>query len=89
MGRIQRHAAVGEEFMDIEFEARFLDIDTTVVRGKLAAQGGVCVMPRTLMRRIVFKNKDITERGGWLRLRDEGRRVTMTYKQTTSDISAA
>lgn len=74
--------------MDIEFEARFLAIDTHAIRDKLAAQGGVCVMPRTLMRRIVFKNDDITERGGWLRLRDEGRRVTMTYKQTTSDISA-
>ena len=74
--------------METEFEARFLDIDTDSIRDKLAAQDGACVMPRTLMRRIVFKNKDITERGGWLRLRDEGRRVTMTYKQTTSDVSA-
>lgn len=74
--------------MDIEFEARFLAIDTDAVRNKLAAQGGVCVMPRTLMRRIVFKNDDIAERGGWLRLRDEGRRITMTYKQTTGDTSA-
>jgi adenylate cyclase class 2 len=74
--------------MDTEFEARFLDIDTDAVRDKLAGQGAVCVMPRTLTRRIVFKNKDIAERGGWLRLRDEGRRVTMTYKQTTSDVSA-
>jgi adenylate cyclase, class 2 len=76
--------------METEFEARFLDIDidTDAVRDKLAAQGGVCVMTRTLMRRIVFKNNDIAERGGWLRLRDEGRRITMTYKQTTSDVSA-
>ncbi len=74
--------------MDIEFEARFLAIDTDAIRDKLAAQGGVCVMPRTLMRRIVFKNDDIAERGGWLRLRDEGRRITMTYKQTTSGTSA-
>jgi adenylate cyclase class 2 len=74
--------------METEFEARFLDINTDAVRDKLAAQGGVCVMTRTLMRRIVFKNRDIVERGGWLRLRDEGRRITMTYKQTTSDTSA-
>ena len=74
--------------MDIEFEARFLSIESEAIRDKLAAQGGVRVMPRTLMRRIVFKNDDIAERGGWLRLRDEGRRITMTYKQTTSDTSA-
>lgn len=74
--------------MDVEFEARFLNIDTDAVRDKLVAQGGACVMPRTLMRRIVFKNKDIAERGGWLRLRDEGRRITMTYKQATGDVSA-
>ncbi|MBM2618259.1 class IV adenylate cyclase [Actinoplanes sp. LDG1-06] len=74
--------------MDTEFEARFLDIDTDAFRHTLRAQGGLCVMPRTLMRRFVFTNKDIAERGGWLRLRDEGRRVTMTYKQTTSDVSA-
>jgi adenylate cyclase class 2 len=74
--------------MEPEFEARFLDIDTAAVRDKIVARGGVCIMPRTLMRRIVFKNRDIAERGGWLRLRDEGRRTTMTYKQNTSDVSA-
>jgi adenylate cyclase, class 2 len=63
--------------MDTEFEVRFLDIDTDAVRDKLPAQGGACVRPRTLMRRNIFKNKDIAERGGWLRLRDEGRRITM------------
>lgn len=40
------------------------------------------------MRRIVFKNGDIEQRGGWLRLRDEGRRTTLTYKQATADTSA-
>src|SRR4051794_10396287 len=45
-------------------------------------------MPRTLMRRIVFKNNDIEQRGGWLRLRDEGHRVTLTYEQTTTETSA-
>jgi adenylate cyclase class 2 len=74
--------------MDTEFEARFLAIDTEAIRDRVTAKGGVCVVPRTLMRRIVFKNDDIAERGGWLRLRDEGRRITMTYKETTSDISA-
>ncbi|GGK96018.1 hypothetical protein [Mangrovihabitans endophyticus] len=75
--------------METEFEARFLNIDTHSIRDNLAAQGGVCVMPRTLMRRIVFKNKDIAERGGWLRLRDEGRRITMTRRITGKSGSSA
>jgi adenylate cyclase, class 2 len=40
---------------------------------------------RTLMRRIVFKNDDIEARGGWLRLRDQGGRTFLTYKQITSN----
>lgn len=74
--------------MHTEYEARFLAIDPDAVLDKLAAQSATQVMPRTLMRRIVFKNGDIEQRGGWLRLRDEGHRTTLTYKQTTSDTSA-
>jgi adenylate cyclase class 2 len=64
--------------MHTKYEARFLAIDVDAVKNKLIAQSAICVMPRTLMRRIVFKNSDIEQRGGWLRLRDEGHRVTMT-----------
>jgi adenylate cyclase class 2 len=74
--------------MHTEFEARFLAIDVDAIKAKLMDQSATCAMPRTLMRRIVFKNDDIEQRGGWLRLRDEGHRVTMTYKQTTDATSA-
>jgi adenylate cyclase, class 2 len=74
--------------MHTEYEARFLAVDTDAVRDKLRALSATSTMPRTLMRRIVFKNNDIEQRGGWLRLRDEGRRVTLTYKQTTNETSA-
>lgn len=74
--------------MHIEYEARFLEVDVTAVLDKLNAESAVRVMPRTLMRRIVFKNGDIERRGGWLRLRDEGHQVTLTYKQTTGGPSA-
>jgi adenylate cyclase class 2 len=74
--------------MQTEYEARFLDIDVEKVTAALQDIGATQSQPRTLMRRIVFKNNDITARGGWLRLRDEGHRVTLTYKQTTSEASA-
>jgi adenylate cyclase class 2 len=74
--------------MHIEYEARFLAVDPDAILARLIEQSAVCVMPRTLMRRIVFKNSDIQERGGWLRLRDEGHRTTLTYKQGTGGTSA-
>jgi adenylate cyclase class 2 len=73
--------------MEPEYEARFLAIDVDAVRNKLHSRAASCTMPQTLMRRIVFKNADIEARGGWLRLRDEGERTSLTYKQTTSATS--
>jgi adenylate cyclase class 2 len=37
------------------------------------------------MRRVIFENDHITARRGWLRLRDEGATVTLTYKQAVTD----
>jgi adenylate cyclase, class 2 len=74
--------------MHTEYEARFLGIDIAAIHDQLQTQSATCTMPRTLMRRIVFKNNDIEQRGGWLRLRDEGHRVTLTYKQTANDTAA-
>src|SRR5207247_1578307 len=68
--------------MDTEYEARFCNIDREAITKQLADRGAACVMSRTLMRRIVFKNRDIAERGGWLRLREQGERTFLTYKQT-------
>ena len=67
--------------MKPEYEARFLDIDPDTITARLSARGGRQVMPRTLMRRIVFINDDIDSRGGWLRLRQQGERTFLTYKQ--------
>jgi adenylate cyclase class 2 len=71
-----------------EFEARFLDIDATAITQQLASRTAQCMMPRTLMRRIVFKNNDIDARRGWLRLREQGERTFLTYKQVAAPESA-
>lgn len=67
--------------MDPEFEARFLSVDVDAVCVRLRSLGAARRMPRTLMRRIVLTNQDIAGRGGWLRLRDQGENVLLTYKQ--------
>jgi adenylate cyclase class 2 len=62
-----------------------VDVDT--VRARLGELGATCVIPRILMRRLVFTNSDVQARRGWLRLRDEGVRTSLTYKQTAVDTS--
>lgn len=75
--------------MTPEFEARFLTIDADTITARLHDSGATRTMPRTLMRRIVLKNQDITDRGGWLRLRDQGDKTVLTYKQVNSTDSAS
>lgn len=70
--------------MEPEYEARFLAVDVNAVLARLRELGANCVIPRLLMRRLVFTNADIVARRGWLRLRDEGIRTSLTYKQTTA-----
>jgi adenylate cyclase class 2 len=75
--------------MNPEFEARFLSIDLNAITARLRDCGATRMMPRTLMRRVVLKNQDITDRGGWLRLREQGDKTVLTYKQVNNTDSAS
>jgi adenylate cyclase class 2 len=70
-----------------EYEARFTNIDATRVTTELAARGAVQVLPRTLMKRVIFQNAEIERKRGWLRLRQEGDTAMLTYKQATGATS--
>ena len=69
--------------MQTEVEAKFPDIDPNSLREKLRSLGAVLEYPEVLMRRKVFDYEDnrLYKIGGWIRVRDEGDRVTFTYKQ--------
>ncbi len=70
--------------MQTEIEAKFLNVNHEKIRDKLKELGAECVQPMRLMRR---KNYDFfdfrLEKGatGWVRVRDEGDKVTLAYKQ--------
>ena|SRR3989339_234099 len=67
--------------MDIEYEATFVNIDKKEVRNKLRKAGAELIRPEFLQKRVVFhlpKGHEI--KGGWLRVRDEGERMTMSLK---------
>ena len=70
--------------MQTEIEAKFLDVVHGTMRAKLKELGSECVHPDRLMRR---KNFDYPDKRleksveGWIRVRDEGDKVTLAYKQ--------
>ncbi len=69
--------------MDTELEAKWLDINHDEIRQKLKASGATLVQPERLMTRKVFdfEDKRLDQMSGWVRVRNEGDKVTMSYKQ--------
>lgn len=67
--------------MKTEIEVKFLDVDFADVRARLTQLGGVCEQPMRLMRRALIETPAMREREGFIRVRDEGDKVTLTYKQ--------
>src|SRR5688500_13456541 len=69
--------------MQTEVEAKFLDADLDEVRKNLESLGGVRVTPLRLMKRKHYDYPDgsLQSKNAFVRLRDEGDRITLTYKQ--------
>lgn len=73
--------------MKTEIEVKFLRIDTDEIRQRLETAGAVVQNPMRLMRRAIVDYPDKRlqrENNGFIRVRDEGDRVTLTYKQFDS-----
>src|ERR1035437_10205859 len=69
--------------METEIEAKFPDIDADALRLMLKEKGAELEHPEVLMRRKTFDDPDrrLNKVGGWIRVRDEGNKVTLSYKQ--------
>lgn len=70
--------------MQSEIEAKFINVDHNAIRAKLQELDAVCEQPMRLMRRVMldypdgrFQKNNQSQR---LRVRDEGNKVTVTYK---------
>lgn len=67
--------------MNIEYEATFERVDKDAVRARLRAAGAELARPEFLQKRVVFSLPEGHEiPGGWLRVRNEGDKVTMSLK---------
>lgn len=51
------------------------------MRAKLQEAGAVCEQPMRLMKRVLIETEEMNERHAYLRLRDEGDKTTLTFKQ--------
>lgn len=72
--------------MDIEYEATFVNINKDEIKGKLSEAGASLIRKEFLQKRVVFslpKSNQIN--GGWLRVRDEGDKITMSLKVVDGD----
>lgn len=69
--------------MKTEIEAKFPNIDRAKLSERLKLFGAILEYPEILMRRKNFDYEDwrLEKIGGWIRVRDEGNQVTMSYKQ--------
>lgn len=65
--------------MQTEIEAKFTDIDKDKIREKLRVIGANLTHSERLMMRTNFDYPD--GQNAWVRVRDEGDKVTMTYKR--------
>ncbi len=72
--------------MYTEFEATFTNIDKDDIRNRLKNAGAKLIRPEFVQKRVVFnlpKGHEIP--GGWLRVRDEGDKITMSLKIVNGD----
>lgn len=74
--------------MKIEFEATFLNVQKDAIREKLKSVGAELVRPEYKQSRVNFDlqsfGRDFWE---WARVRDEGDKIVMTYKNIPPDSS--
>lgn len=73
-----KHTTKNKTKTDIEFEGRILNVNPVELQNKLREIGGFRKSPLTLYRRSVFNLCDIKR--GFVRVRDEGDKITMTAK---------
>lgn len=71
--------------MKTEIEVKFLSVDLDELRQRLTSVGAVQLQPMRLMRRSIVETPELEAKNAFIRVRDEGDKVTLTYKQVDED----
>jgi adenylate cyclase, class 2 len=64
-----------------ETEAKFLNINPDKIREKLGSIGAKLLEPSTPVRRAILETPEMRDKEAFVRVRDEGGKVTVVYKQ--------
>jgi len=67
-----------------EIEVKLLNVNIDDIRNRLKQSGATLIKPIRLMRRVMIKTPEMAKCNAFLRVRDEGGKTTMTYKQFNS-----
>jgi adenylate cyclase class 2 len=76
--------------MQQEIEVKFLNVNHDEVREKLKAAVAKLEQPMRLMRRAIIDYPDRrlqSKQDGWIRVRDEGDKITLTYKEAKEQVA--
>ena len=72
--------------MDVEYEGKFLNIDKEEMRHRLKKIGARLERSEYLQRRIPFRlPKEKQSKNSWLRVRDEGDKITLSLKMVDGE----
>lgn len=71
--------------MKTEIEAKFLNIDIDSMRQKLKGAGATLEHPMRLMKRSLIDTPELDAQNAYLRIRDEGDKITATFKKFTEN----
>ena len=69
--------------METEIEGKFLDINVEEIKNKLKSLNAKMTHKERFMNSAIYdyEDKRLGKIGGWIRVRDEGNKVTLSYKQ--------
>ena len=67
--------------MQTEIEVKFPNVDFEKIRAQLKQLGASLEQPMRHMRRAIIETPSMREKHSFVRVRDEGDKVTLTYKQ--------
>jgi adenylate cyclase class 2 len=67
--------------MKSEIEVKFANVDHDEIRERLKELGATLEQPMRNMRRVVIDTPELKKKNAFIRIRDEGDKVTVTYKQ--------
>lgn len=71
--------------MNTEVEAKFLNVNHDALRAQLRKLGATLEQPMRTMKRVVIHTEEMAKKNAFVRIRDEGYRTTITYKQFDTD----